>query len=139
MATVAVYHGLHCTKRLHHYLYAADYYPDMSADDKLRLMFHAGTYILTSPNPPTHLNSEHCIDWLRQYIQCNADTTIIPFFWGDNQGSPLASDKAKHTCVAWEPLEHWAAERSFDAFTPGLLVHPTYGKSAIKLDAGAEG
>ncbi|KAG9198359.1 hypothetical protein G6514_010202 [Epicoccum nigrum] len=112
MATVAVYHGLHCTKRLHHYLYADDYYPDMSADDKQRLMFHA----------------EHCIDWLRQYIQCNADTTIIPYFWGENQGSPLATDKAKHTCVAWEPLEHWAAERSFDAFTPGLLVHPSYGK-----------
>ena len=38
--------------------------------------------------------------------------------------------------MAWEPLEHWAAERSFDAFTPGLLVHPTYGEffSCSKLD-----
>lgn len=45
MATVAVYHGLHCTKRLHRYLYQTDYYPDMSVEDKERLMFHAGKII----------------------------------------------------------------------------------------------
>jgi hypothetical protein len=72
--------------------------------------------------------TEHCVDWLRQYVQCNADTTLIPYYWGPNQGSPLATDKAKHQCVAWQPLEHWAAERSFDAFEPGLLVHPTFGE-----------
>ncbi|KAF2128709.1 hypothetical protein P153DRAFT_292948, partial [Dothidotthia symphoricarpi CBS 119687] len=79
-ATIAVYHGLHCLKRFHHYLYQDEYYPDMSADDKRRLLFHAAT------------------------------------------------DKAQHQCVAWKPLEHWAAERAFNAFEPGLLVHPTFGK-----------
>ncbi|CAI7640770.1 unnamed protein product [Penicillium crustosum] len=43
------------------------------------------------------------------------------------QKHPLAVDKAKHQCVKWEPLEHWMAEHSFDAFEQGLLVHPIYG------------
>jgi len=37
-------------------------------------------------------------------------------------------DKSKHQCVKWEPLEQWAAQRSFDAFSPGLLVHPVFGE-----------
>jgi hypothetical protein len=26
-------------------------------------------------------HTEHCLDWLRQYVQCNADTTLIPIRW----------------------------------------------------------
>ena len=128
MGTLAVFHGLHCLKRFHHYLYQDDYYPDMSVDDKRRLLFHAGKSDSWTYMPSAKHGPEHCVDWLRQYVQCNADTTLIPYYWGPNQGSPLATDKAKHQCVAWTPLEHWAAERSFEAFTPGLLVHPTYGE-----------
>ncbi|KAJ5748021.1 uncharacterized protein N7511_009717 [Penicillium nucicola] len=110
-ATLAVFHGLHCLKRFHHYIHRDSYYPNMTEEDDARLLYH----------------TEHCVDWLRQYVQCNADTTVIPFYWGVGQKHPLAVDKAKHQCVKWEPLEHWMAEHSFDAFEQGLLVHPIYG------------
>ncbi|MCJ1394404.1 hypothetical protein MMC18_007282 [Xylographa bjoerkii] len=64
--TLAVFHGLHCVKRLHHYIHRDSYYPNLSKMDADRLLYH----------------TEHCVDWLRQYVQCNADTTLIPFYWG---------------------------------------------------------
>ncbi|KAF2107808.1 hypothetical protein BDV96DRAFT_606088 [Lophiotrema nucula] len=110
-ASLAVFHGLHCVKRFHHWVHRDAYYPDLNDHDKDKLLFH----------------TEHCVDWLRQYVQCNADTTVIPFYWGSEQPIPLAIDKNKHQCMVWEPLEEWAAERSFDIFTHGLLVHPVLG------------
>ncbi|RDW81524.1 oxidase ustYa family protein [Aspergillus mulundensis] len=110
-ATLAVFHGLHCLKRFHHYIHRNSYYPNTTAEDEASLLYH----------------TEHCVDWLRQYVQCNADTTLIPFYWGAGQTHPLAVDKAEHQCVKWEPLEGWMAEHSFNAFEQGLLVHPLYG------------
>ncbi|KAJ5419503.1 uncharacterized protein N7487_003053 [Penicillium crustosum] len=122
-ATLAVFHGLHCLKRFHHYIHRDSYYPNMTEENNARLLYHTVLEELTL----TDSNSEHCVDWLRQYVQCNADTTVIPFYWGAGQKHPLAVDKAKHQCVKLEPLEHWMAEHSFDAFEQGLLVHPIYG------------
>lgn len=97
---------------------------DFSSIPVLNSFFQPIKYFLT-------MFTEHCIDWLRQYVQCNADTTLIPFYWGTKQKSPLAVDKGKHQCVKWDKLEHWASERAFDAFTPGLLVHPIFGMCSL--------
>ncbi|RDA95408.1 hypothetical protein CP533_3436 [Ophiocordyceps camponoti-saundersi (nom. inval.)] len=107
--TVAVFHGLHCVQRLHHAIYADHYYPGLSEDETFLLKRH----------------TEHCIDWLRQYVQCNADTTLIPIQWAADSPGPVSTDKGKHQCVVWEPIYEWMAEHSFDPFEPGLLVHPT--------------
>lgn len=63
--TVAVQHALHCVQRLHRYLYKDHYHAGLSEDDAFALKQH----------------TEHCLDWLRQYVQCNADTTLIPIRW----------------------------------------------------------
>ncbi|KAF1952035.1 hypothetical protein CC80DRAFT_423401, partial [Byssothecium circinans] len=109
--TLAVYHSLHCLKRLHHFVHRDSYYPDLDDGGEDRLLFH----------------TEHCIDYLRQYVQCNADTTLIPFYWGQKQRSPLAVDKGKHQCTDWNRLEKWATKHSFDIFTPGIIEHPVFG------------
>ncbi|RDA88375.1 hypothetical protein CP532_5556, partial [Ophiocordyceps camponoti-leonardi (nom. inval.)] len=109
--TVAVFHGLHCVRRLHHAIYADHYYPGLSEEETFLLKRH----------------TEHCIDWLRQYVQCNADTTLIPIQWAADSPGPVSTDKGKHQCVVWEPIYEWMAEHSFDPFEPGLLVHPTFG------------
>jgi len=66
--TVAVYHGIHCVERLHKFLYPETYYPNISATDFGTLKQH----------------TEHCIDWLRQYVACNADTTLVPLHFSDS-------------------------------------------------------
>lgn len=42
--TVAVFHGLHCVQRLHHYLYLDHYYPDLSENETFLLKRHTGTF-----------------------------------------------------------------------------------------------
>ncbi|KAF4627382.1 hypothetical protein G7Y89_g10769 [Cudoniella acicularis] len=92
-STLAVFHGLHCVERLHHFVHREFYYEGIGEEEGRLLKFH----------------TEHCIDWLRQHPK------------------PVAHDEGKHQCVKWEPIEKWMAERTFDAFEPGLLVHPIFG------------
>ncbi|KAH6641165.1 hypothetical protein F5144DRAFT_527393 [Chaetomium tenue] len=109
--TVAVQHALHCVQRLHHHLYKDHYYSGFSDNDTFALKQH----------------TEHCLDWLRQYVQCNADTTLIPIRWASSFPGPVSKDWGHHRCVAWEPVVEVLASRAFDPFQPGLLVHPYFG------------
>ncbi|TWU72312.1 hypothetical protein ED733_000059 [Metarhizium rileyi] len=109
-STVSVFHGLHCVERLHHILYSETYYPNLSANDTFTLKRH----------------TEHCLDWLRHYIQCNVDTTLIPIHWEADSPGPVATDAGKHKCVAWDPVYEWMARHSFNPSQPGLLIHPLF-------------
>ncbi|PYI02917.1 hypothetical protein BO78DRAFT_422077 [Aspergillus sclerotiicarbonarius CBS 121057] len=97
--TVSAYHGLHCVQRLHHYMYADHYYPGI----------------------------KHCLDWLRQYVQCHPDLSLIPSHWITDAPGPVAPDDGHRQCVVWEKIEQWMAEHSFDPHEHGLLVHPIFG------------
>ncbi|KAK1752308.1 hypothetical protein QBC47DRAFT_390241 [Echria macrotheca] len=109
--TVAFQHALHCVQRLHRYMYKEHYHNGLSEDDQFSLRQH----------------TEHCLDWLRQYVQCNADTTLIPIRWAESIPGPVSKDWGKHQCVAWEPLREFLKSRSFNPRQPGLLVHPYFG------------
>jgi hypothetical protein len=65
--TLTVYHSLHCVRELHHYVWKEHYFPNLGETETLRLRAHA----------------EHCIDTLRQNIQCKADVTVQAFHWGE--------------------------------------------------------
>ena len=82
-ATLAVFHGLHCVERMHHTLYPDHYYPNMTEQETLLLRIHSGMHSTTTyrENGLTIGEIEHCLDYLRQYVQCNADTTLIPMYW----------------------------------------------------------
>ncbi|KAK9418930.1 hypothetical protein SUNI508_07702 [Seiridium unicorne] len=110
-STVSVYHGLHCINRIHHFLYPDHYYPDFDKDQMFLLKRH----------------TEHCLDWLRQYVMCNADTTLIPVHWSAKSPRPVALDWGNHQCVNWDNIEEWMADHAFDPFEPGLLMHPVFG------------
>ncbi|KAK0648016.1 hypothetical protein B0T16DRAFT_326939 [Cercophora newfieldiana] len=114
-AMLAVYHGLHCVERMHHILYTEHYYPNLTEHEAFLLKQH----------------SEHCLDYLRQYVQCNADTTLIPMHWSPLGPKPSAYDSGEHQCVSWERIEEWMSKHSFDPATPGLLVHPKFGKFSM--------
>lgn len=109
--TVSAFHGLHCVRRLHQFLYPDVYYSDATEYENWILLRHA----------------EHCLDWLRQYVQCHADPTLIPIHWTTNDNVPVSKDIGNRQCVAWEPLEEWMAAHSFNPSAPGMLVHPLFG------------
>ncbi|KAI0100221.1 hypothetical protein GGR51DRAFT_564247 [Nemania sp. FL0031] len=109
--TISAFHGLHCVRRLHKYIWSEHYYPELSEHDTFFLRRH----------------TEHCLDWIRQYIQCHADPTLIPIHWTNNDDVPVSKDTGKRMCVSWDPFEEWMAEQSFDPLKPGLLVHPIFG------------
>ncbi|KAK4204612.1 hypothetical protein QBC40DRAFT_292781 [Triangularia verruculosa] len=54
-------------------------------------------------------HTEHCLDWLR------------------HNPKPAALDWGNHQCVVWEDIENWMAERAFDPYEPGVLMHPRFG------------
>ncbi|EOA88242.1 uncharacterized protein SETTUDRAFT_59298, partial [Exserohilum turcica Et28A] len=110
-ATLTVYHGLHCMERLHHYLYPEHYYSSFSDDEKLLLKYHA----------------EHCLNWLRQYLTCNADTTPIMMHWIAESALPIAKvDGGSHSCVNWDRIDEWAEKRTFVP-SGDNMKHPIYG------------
>lgn len=41
--------------------------------------------------------------------------------------APVAIDDGTHQCAKWEAIEKWTEDRWFDAYQPGLLIHPLYG------------
>ncbi len=43
-ATTAVFHGLHCIKRVHHFIYRDSYYDDISDEEARLLQLHTGEF-----------------------------------------------------------------------------------------------
>ncbi|KAK3344833.1 hypothetical protein B0H65DRAFT_186913 [Neurospora tetraspora] len=109
--TVSVFHGLHCVERVRKYIYKDHYYPDLSEMQAIALLKH----------------TEHCIDYFLQYLQCNADTTLLPMEWTTEDPKPVSQGLGKHTCVNWGSIFDWVKENSFDPFEPGILMHPIFG------------
>jgi hypothetical protein len=40
--TLSVFHGLHCVKRLHHYIHKGFYYQNLTDPEEQRLLEHTG-------------------------------------------------------------------------------------------------
>ncbi|PLB39763.1 oxidase ustYa family protein [Aspergillus candidus] len=109
--SVAVYHSIHCIKRVHHLLHFDHYHPNKSAEETRALMHHG----------------EHCLSYLMEAVKCNADLTVFPMQWGTETRIPLGIDQGQHQCKDWGRIEEWMKTRSVDIYTPGLLVHPKFG------------
>ena len=60
---------------------------------------------------------------------CQGDTSMVTMLWGDLQEIPLANLTGRHECVDWSRVQTWMRERHVDAFAPGVLVHPQFGKT----------
>ncbi|KAK1753689.1 hypothetical protein QBC47DRAFT_347704 [Echria macrotheca] len=112
LGTLMVFHELHCVKHLRFYLYAAHYFPELTAEQtKARLV---------------HL--DHCLDILRVGAMCRGDTAPLTMRWGRSQPRPLANFSSAHSCVNWDSLNGWAQKRAVThLFDPGYLRHPVLG------------
>lgn len=103
VAELAVYHELHCIKRVRRHLHLDYYYPNMTeAEQKIE---------------DTHM--DHCLEYWREAAMCRGDPALATFVWVDGTlKSRLHSD---HTCIDWESLAGWATSRKVDLSDPGVV------------------
>ncbi|KXT01278.1 hypothetical protein AC578_7071 [Pseudocercospora eumusae] len=89
---IEVYHALHCLDILRVMLYP-DYYKDNP--------------ILNEPLDETQLHRSHCLDYLRQYVQCNVDLTPMYWYKVPNYDKLLLRPGTIHTCLDRGPHVLW--------------------------------
>ncbi|KIM95440.1 hypothetical protein OIDMADRAFT_133987 [Oidiodendron maius Zn] len=105
-----MFHQLHCLNQIREALYR-DHYPEIPI------------------HGPVHLN--HCINHLRQAIQCWGSTAIIPLKWFEGYHDTYVKSDTVHTCRKFEPIRAYVSER-FN----GSLAVPREGKS-VKEEGNA--
>ncbi|KAI0104451.1 hypothetical protein F4814DRAFT_430818 [Daldinia grandis] len=96
LATLGVYHELHCLRQLRLYLYRDRYYVNLtSAQDE---------YI--------HRHLDHCLEALRIAIMCHGSTAMYTFAWKSaNPGKPTTQSNSKLICVNWSSIKDWSYSR----------------------------
>ena len=52
-------------------------------------------------------NLDHCIETLRETVQCNMDLTPVPHIWSKEKGMYLADTQLVHTCRNFDRLAEW--------------------------------
>ncbi|KAI1820950.1 hypothetical protein F4861DRAFT_520978 [Xylaria intraflava] len=96
LASIGVYHELHCVRQLRFYIYKERYYPNLSEKDERYLQIHL----------------DHCVEALRETIMCSGNTALISFYWENPDSSqPAAKSNARSTCARWDSIERWGSSR----------------------------
>lgn len=69
-----------------------------------------GPYRKFLPEGWKQAHLEHCMDRIRQSLQCQGDLTPSPQYLYD--GFPIALGRSgEHTCRKWQPIREWMDER----------------------------
>ncbi|KAI0413809.1 hypothetical protein F5X98DRAFT_390409 [Xylaria grammica] len=96
LASIGVFHELHCVRQLRFYIYKERYYPNLSDSDTRYLQIHL----------------DHCIETLREAVMCNGNTALISFYWDNpNSSQPAAQSNARSKCALWDSIERWGYSR----------------------------
>jgi len=93
---LAVFHSLHCLNAVR-----------MRLDE-----YYASTREASADRTGwERVHMDHCLDQLRQSIQCHGDLSPVPLYWW--QGFPIAFGIShEHTCRKWEPIREWVDRRN---------------------------
>jgi hypothetical protein len=73
--------------------------------------------------------TDHCIDALREYIQCHVDLTPIHLVWSKNKGGILPDFTQPHTCRNFRQAHEWILRRNIANFEHGI------GDKGVAIDA----
>ena len=141
IAEMAVYHELHCIKRIRRHFYLDRYYPDMSPEERVKEDAHigesfgckhyhieiynalelSGSQIWENKTDSIACNLDHCLEYWREATMCRGDTAITTFRWVD--GFPFSRVDSEHECVNWERLDTWARERMVNMSDYTKFIH----------------
>ena len=96
-----VLHSLHCVDKLRRTIDGYLYQLPELVDESRQNVFHV----------------EHCLDFLRQLVQCTSDLTPIPLVYSKGAGFPIPDFEQVHTCRSFEPILEWALKQNEDALS----------------------
>ncbi|KAK8055066.1 hypothetical protein PG993_000293 [Apiospora rasikravindrae] len=105
IAELAVFHELHCIKRIRRHLRLDYYYGNMTEDEETREARHM----------------DHCLEYWREAAMCRGDPTLATFVW--HEGKPFSKVHSVHECVNWDRLQGWAESRMVDASDLSIFSH----------------
>ncbi|KAI0168903.1 hypothetical protein GGR52DRAFT_496187 [Hypoxylon sp. FL1284] len=105
VATLGVYHELHCVRQLRFFLWKEKYYPHLTADQDQYLHHHL----------------DHCLETLRYAVMCQGNLALRSFGWEDASASqPKAQSNSKKSCVKWSSIHEWSQSRMVP-YNPSLV------------------
>jgi len=91
----------------------------------VRKAFDSDHYPVSGPPNVVRMHREHCLDYIRQQIQCQADLTPVILKWSKRVHLliPQFGD-AVHTCRNFDRIHAWSKERAAERYfeTNDLLV-----------------
>ncbi|KAJ7485546.1 hypothetical protein FB451DRAFT_1230229 [Mycena latifolia] len=100
IAQLDVFHSLHCLNKIRMAL-DPDYYPDWRIST-------TNNWIPSQKDATQHVS--HCVDWIRQSIQCAGDTSVIVWQWHDSRNNTNVMGDIAHTCRKFDKLQDWAKD-----------------------------
>ncbi|KAF7359820.1 hypothetical protein MVEN_00707300 [Mycena venus] len=113
IAELDVFHNLHCLNKVRMAL-DPDYYPDWRIST-------TNNWIPSQKNATQHVS--HCVDWIRQSIMCNSDTSVIVWQWEDYLNASVVKGNVAHTCRKFDKLQTWAKNRTLrKAYDPTVHI-----------------
>ncbi|KAI0868267.1 hypothetical protein GGS24DRAFT_513592 [Hypoxylon argillaceum] len=116
IASLSVYHSLHCLKKIKKMLFKEFYHSDKSDEAMAREEKHV----------------DHCVEYIRESLMCKPDLSMVTFRWINNTAQhedktafyPTNFDADLHFCANWGHLDSWASKRVIDLFQVDLLQRP---------------
>ena len=61
----------------------------------------------------------HCLDYLRQVVQCHGDTTPLSVYYPDETSGYAFDHAVTHQCRKFDKIYDWAVEHAADVHIEG--------------------
>lgn len=116
-----VFHHLHCLNLLRRVTYR-EYYEPLGGEfshGQEALQAHTGMHIPINSRARrnmehdlAHTCIDHCIEVLRQNLQCNADIGLFTFYMIPDDPLAWPELNSKHVCRNFEGVRKWAVDHS---------------------------
>lgn len=84
----------------------------MLSTTECTLVRESYTLLLVFTDSANHGFSDHCLDYIRQSVQCSGDLTTMTFNFQAARGRLVADFDALHTCRKFDSFHDWALERA---------------------------
>ncbi|KAJ6518470.1 hypothetical protein DFH09DRAFT_1396269 [Mycena vulgaris] len=65
----------------------------------------------------------HCVDWIRQSVQCVGDTSVIVWQWENFMNANIVKGEIAHTCRKFDKLQDWGRNHMLlDVYDPTVRI-----------------
>ncbi|KAJ6115581.1 hypothetical protein N7523_005998 [Penicillium sp. IBT 18751x] len=110
LVVISVFHDLHCLDRLRKSLWYF-YDDEWNSTYNPFTVQRPDTFDAKGLNGIIHL--DHCINIIRQSLQCFSDVTPYVFQWSEEAQAVHAYANVVHTCRNFDGVREWALERTY--------------------------